>query len=561
MFKRFCPAPSDRARAIRRPPGWTALSACLALSLVAGGRGAAQTPADQVWDEVFAGSELEDYLRAMQVAGVVAPHPLSIRSLSFAELERLVPRDSDHPWAERYSLAPAGGRGLQLDWVAPSARATYNSAIPYGFNDGAAWAGRGLTTELRAGVALRYGPLSARIAPTFFRAENDAFDLAADPRGEVSFPHPLFAATIDLPQRFGSGAYQRLDPGQSGVRLDLAGLAAGVSTANQVWGPATDHPIILGNHAAGFPHLFVGTTHPVDLWVGRVHGRMIWGELTQSDYSTVTHPDSVRRLASGGVATFSPRGVPGLEIGATRFFHTPWTREISADLLLKPLDGFLKKNLADRDTVGDDTKQDFDNQLASVFARWVFPGSGFEVYGEYGRDDHNWNKRDLVLVPDHMSAYLLGFSRVWERSAEQWVVLRGELLNSRRSHLHRVRDQAPFGVHAWTRQGHTQRGQMLGSAAEFGGAGSVLALERYNRRGRLGVSWDRWQRGDNVAYFLRRTVDPNGLDVVHALGVDGRLFAGRWDLEFATRGVYELNRDFTSDVFNLNLVLGLRARL
>ena len=512
--------------------------------------------------EIFAGSDMEDYLRVLQVAGEVAPHPWSIRSFSFGELDRILPADSSHPWAARYDLQRDSLKGVWMQWVNPSARAVYNSAIPFGANDGPVWAGRGLTTAVQAGFALRYGPLSLVAAPTIFRAENASFALAPTGRsGKLEYADALFWRTIDLPQRFGNQPYLRLDPGQSTLRVDLAGVALGASTANQLWGPGADHPIVLGNNAGGFPHVFLGTSRPLDLWIGRAHGRFVWGDLSQSSFSSVEHPDSVRRFASGAVAVFTPRGAPGLELGVSRFFHTPYSGKIQREFLTRPLEGLLKKNLADRDTVGDDTKQDFDNQLASVFGRWVFPESGFEVFGEYGRDDHNWNKRDLILLPDHMSAYLLGFSKVWERSPAEWVVLRGEVLNARRSHIHRVRDQAPFGVHAWTRQGHTYRGQMLGSAAEMGGAASVLAADHYSTRGRLTLSWDRWQRGDNVSYFLHRTIDPKGLDIVHALGLNALLFAGRWDLEAGLRGVYEFNRNFTDDVFNLNVVAGLRAAL
>ena len=49
--------------------------------------------------EVFAGGELETYLRDLQLIGAVPLYPWSIRSFSPGELDRLFPVDSiSHPW-------------------------------------------------------------------------------------------------------------------------------------------------------------------------------------------------------------------------------------------------------------------------------------------------------------------------------------------------------------------------------------------------------------------------------------------------------------------------------
>ncbi len=211
--------------------------------------------------EIFAGGELENYLRYLQTLGEVAPYPWGVRAFSPAELDRLMPRDTLHPWADRYDLTPRAAKGISVDWVAPTASVRYNSTFPYGYNDGPIWAGRGLTLAGQAGVALRWGVLSLTVAPMAFVAQNAGFPLM--PNGEtgtLAYADGVLPDQIDLPQRFGSGAYARVDPGQSTARLDWGPLAAGVTTANQYWGPATEFPIVLGNNAAGFPQAFVGNS-------------------------------------------------------------------------------------------------------------------------------------------------------------------------------------------------------------------------------------------------------------------------------------------------------------
>jgi hypothetical protein len=535
----------------------------VALALLLAPPLAAQTPPVGGRSEVFVNSELERYLRVLQLAGTTTIYPWSIRSFSPAEIDRLAPRDDQHPWAGRYDLAPDTVGGLRLHWVAPRGKMVYNGALPYGANDGAVWAGRGLTAAVQAGFAARYGPVSMTIAPVFFHAENRTFDLMPNGQsGERVYADGRSPRNIDLPQRFGDRAYSRIDPGQSTLRLDLPLVAAGISTANQHWGPALEHPMLLGSNAPGFPHLFLGTSAPVNLWIGRAHGRLVWGRLEQSEYSPAADSLAIR-LMSGFVAVFTPRGIPGLEVGAGRFFHESWPSQgpTSANLL-KPFEGFLKSRLP-ATGLGPDSVSADDNQLASVFLRWTFPASGLEFYGEFGRNDHSWNLRDFLLEPDHNSGYMLGIHKLWRRSPSRHLALRGELLNTQRSHLIRVRHQQAFYRHGTMRQGHTHHGQILGSAAGYGGAGAIVGADYYHERGRWSFVWTRTLRQDVAGGFSRvlRERDPREPDVVHSIGGESLFFRGRYDITAGLRGVYNLNRNFDADVFSLNASLGLRVGL
>ena len=502
---------------------------------------------------VFAGSEGEEYLRSMQVAGAAPLYPWSLRGFSAPEVAALLPDSLAHPWAARF---PRGGEGAvprRLGVIPPQAELRYNSGFPYGSNDAALWAGRGVSAAVTAGVAGRYGPVSYVLAPTAVWAQNAEFPLQANGSTEP-FADGRSPASIDLPQRFGDGAYARLDPGQSTVRLDARGVALGLSTADQVWGPASRFPLVLGNNAPGFPHLFAGTSRPVSVGVGRLHARFVWGRLSQSDYSPVS-ADSSTRFMSGLVATFTPRGLPGLEVGASRFYHLPWTDDgPSLRAFLRPVEGIFKIETSDPDDLQPLTEA---NQLASLFARYVAPRSGFEVYGEYGREDHNFDLRDFVLEPDHMSAYTLGFRKVWRREAPRWVVLRGEVANTQATHLARVRHQGPYYAHHSLRQGHTNAGQLLVPAAAYGGGGATLGVDYLHPRGRWTVSWARELR----AYAAPDTAVAGTRDVMHSLGGEAVFFRRGVDLTAGVTGVYNRNRYFVSDEFNLNLAFGARIGL
>lgn len=504
--------------------------------------------------------EWERFLRAQQVLGRVPMTPWSIRGFGPDDVAILTSTATLYPWTS----APAVWRGARdRAWTAvipASVNVVINSSFPFGYNDGPVWAGKGVTGSAQFGIAAGVGPLTAVLAPIAFTSQNGSFSLAPNGmNGDFMFGDPFSPTTIDRPQRFGSGAYARLDPGESTIRLDQWGAALGISTANEFWGPARDHPLLLGNNAAGFPHIFTGTSTPVDIWIARLHARIIWGQLAQSRFTEMQNVER-RRFASGLVALIVPRGVPGLEIGGARFFHQLWpdsgpTRED----FLRPLTGLLKisRIAQSGNPLGDEP----DNQLASAFFRWAFPSAGFEVYGEIGREDHNVTLRDLAKQPDHIAGYMLGIQRVWDsRSAPPGTrsyALRAEVLNTRISANQLVRLQTPFYVHDPVRQGHTHLGQVLGSEGGFGGGAAVLALDRYDASGRMSIGWTRLMRAERPE--ANGVPDPMLADVFHTLGLDGMWFrSSRTAVTYELTAVYETNRDFRRDAFNLRAATGAR---
>jgi len=496
---------------------------------------------------VYAGSEIETYLRNLQVAGVISLYPWSARRFTAAEVDRLLPTDSTHPWAARYDWTPAP-RGASLAVVRPEVAARVNTAFAFGYNDAAVWAGRGLTFSVEGGGSARYGPVAASFVPLASWAWNIAFPLATNGQtGRLQYADGRYPQGIDSPQRFGASPYALIDAGQTSVEASKWGVAAGVSSANDYWGPASEFPVVLGNNAAGIPRIFVGSAEPVNLWIAHVHGRVFVGRLTQSEFSTAVG-DTAIRVASGAAVVVTPRWPRGLEFGATHFIHRIWAlRRPLLNELSRPFRGSYKDPL--------------ENDLASVFFRWVVPRAGLEVYGEYGTEDYRYDFREVVVEPDHNAGFTIGLRKVTLRPEGRLRVIRAEVQNLQRGTLVQSRGQAPFYVHYQLRQGHTNRGQILGSAWGYGGAAGEVAMDWYDRRGRWTVAWSRLLRGDLGDAVATTPQNPRGLDVMHTLGVERLFFRGRYDITTGLTAVYELNRDFKRDAFNLNLIVGVRADL
>jgi len=131
---------------------------------------------------------------------------------------------------------------------------------------------------------------------------------------------------------------------------------------------------------------------------------------------------------------------------------------------------------------------------------------------------------------------------------------RAEILNSRITHLALSSNQAPWYVHSTELQGHTNRGQALGSSAAYGGGSGLLALEGYDSRGRWRLSWERAQSGQP------RVPAPDMFlgDVTHSFGASVLRFGRRADADLGIAAVYEINRHFTADAFNLHTTVTIR---
>jgi hypothetical protein len=519
--------------------------------------------------EVFVGSETELYLRYLSLTdtatGVYTPS-WTLRPLSPTEVERLAPLVRKSPWARRLSGFADSTSRAEFGVLSSSASVRFNSEYPYGADDAAVWAGRGLTFAAQTGVFARIGPLSVTLMPLAFWAQNRNFQL-----GPSNLPcgcgDPINGSSVDLPQRFGAKGYGRLDPGQSSIRLDALGISAGLSTANEGWGPSNEFPYLLGNNAPGFAHVFLGSSQPFPIFIGRVHLRVIYGRLDQSEYSPVTgskfYFSSVEagrvRFASGLAASFQPRGIDGLEIGAARFTHSVWPRTgIPPSYFRKPFEALLKSHLAKN---FEQQLGATDNELATAFARWAFKGSGLEVYGEYGREDHSYDLRDLVQEPDHQRVYSLGLAKVFSRAGgpNEFSVLRLELMNFELPPLATTgRGEGGIETHSHLQQGHTNRGQLLGANVGVGAAaGSTVRWDRYSASGRWGVFWHRNLRQETADPTLTHASSPQSSDVIQALGFERLRFARHFDLTTSLVAMREFDRNFDHSLSNINAAISI----
>lgn len=455
------------------------------------------------------GGDIERYVRALSISGLAAPRPWGSRQVTRSELRAMLDSGHNvapHPWRALLEQATSGRATL-----GGSVFLSLNSGFAWGANDGALWQGRGLNAAAGASAAIQFGPLTAIASPTLIVAQNAEFPVLVA-SGRTRFADPLFPTVVDLPQRMGTRPYSIVSPGESSISLDLGPVSTGLSTASVGWGTGEAFPSILGPNAGGFAHAFVGTRSGGARipGVGTLTGRYLFGVLEQTQWSPAQGSETyqsrsepgTKRIGTGLTISFMPSVLPGLEIGASRFFHAPYLRDNRLSAWSKPFEGIFKRALP-VSVPGSDGSVDAENQLAAFYARIVFPGRGVEANVEILREDHNWDARDLAQEPENNSAVLASIRAITHRSATRLATLTLEYFDGDVRPIGQVRSQGSLYVHSPMVQGHTQRGQLLGAPIGVGAiAGQRIAWERFTPDGSLRVNLQRWRnRTVRASYF------------------------------------------------------------
>ena len=157
---------------------------------------------------------------------------------------------------------------------------------------------------------------------------------------------------------------------------------------------------------------------------------------------------------------------------------------------------------------------------------------------------------------------MVGLRKVVWRPGARLISTRIELQHAPKAVTPEGRERPPVYIHSGEpAQGHTLRGQLLGSAGALGGAAMVVALDVYHPGGRWTVELTRILRQDFGDFPRSGQANPQARDIQHAVGVEGLFFRGRYDVNVGLTGVYELNRNLRGDAFNLNAQVGIRANV
>ena len=374
-------------------------------------------------------------------------------------------------------------------------------------NDGALWAGRGISSRTSAGIAWRAGRVSVVLAPELITSSNLYFELRVPwierppiPPDRSLFQFEWYAYgpySIDMPTRFGTEPAKRLHPGNSSVALRFGDTQMGFGTENNWWGPGIYNALVLSNNASGFPHFFFRSARPLATRWGALDFRWIVGGLSESAFFDTVSTNDLRSISAGAV-TLRLNRPSGLTIGAAR---SVWgTSEGWGEIPFRWLELFhgtgRPNNRAATDSTVDPGGRE---QIYSLFARYVLPSAGLETYVEWGRTEFPSSLRDLLVSPNHTQAYTLGLQ--WQRPIHnESALLRFGAENTTVEQSVTIRDR-PVGVWYTSRrviQGYTNRGQPLGAAVVPGSSGQTIVVDYVRPNLSLGLRFGRIRYNEDV---------------------------------------------------------------
>lgn len=365
-------------------------------------------------------------------------------------------------------------RSMALKIYGPEWFNSYNTAAPYGQNDGALWQGKGYNTSLTAGVRLEAYGFEVTVKPQVAFSQNLGFEIMPGVYGsEYSY---FWAGNIDLVQRYGDSSFWTFDWGDTELRWSWNTFTIGFGFQSPWLGPAWLNPMLGSNNSGTYPKFDIGlrrtkVTLPWLGWyIGDIEGRIWCGKLSESDYFDNDSSNDYRQLTGFSIA-YSPAFLPELTFSINKISIARWDEKS-----IKYLNPFYDTNAVE-------------DQKCSFAVDLLFPAVGFEFYGELGLDDYN--SRGFAN-PFHTAIYTIGakkeISFFQKFSYFKKFNIRPEIIfewnNFEMSQDFQLQwHYMGYYSHGLIKQGYTQNGQIIGAGSGYFGNSQYLALRTYFSKG------------------------------------------------------------------------------
>lgn len=493
-------------------------------------------------------SNLEDYYRRNQLLGLVDSsvsftiRPLSLNVLRLKDTTRSSDLDEliiqSNPSDRKFIILP-------LEW-----RQKYNTHHPYGWNDGIMIPSKGYQTAISGGFYFKSGIFNIQLKPEYLFAENKLFD---------EYPANFYGN--DMPQRFGNKAYQDFSWGQSRIGIDVGPISLAVSNENLWWGPGMKNSIMMSNNSVGFKHISLNTIRPIKTLIGSFESQIVAANLENSGF---LYPDlNDKRYFTALAFNYQPKWFSGVFLGLTRSFQT-YSENLKTFSDYIPLFRPYQK-VKDRNQ--DDFGSDNNDQLTSIYIRWLLKKAHAEVYYEYGKNDNSFNLRDFFLSPQHSRAYLVGFRKLiyLNKSEKQYLDIGAEFTQLSQSIDRVLRGAGSWYIHGQILQGHTNRGEVLGAGIGPGGNLQTLNIHWNKGFNRFGLQLDRFEHQADFydANFASPINNGQWIDIGIAAVSDWSF--KQFLLNMKIQGIQSTNYQWMSgfnnspkkNVSNLNIEVGL----
>lgn len=382
---------------------------------------------------------------------------------------------------------------INLKLYGPEWYNSYNTAAPYGQNDGALWQGKGYNTSFTAGARLEAFGFELTIKPQITFSQNLEFEYIKNNYNNFNY----FTNYIDLVQRYGDSSFWQFDWGDSEIRWTWHTFTIGFGTQNAWLGPMYLNPMLGSNNASTYPKLDFGFRKtsfyiPYSNWyIGDFEARTWAGCLSESKYFDRDNSNK-HNLLVGLSFSYAPSFIPNFTVGFNRIYLTRFKlSNLYYWLYLFQLNDV--NNWAEED--------DGEDQKVSLYAHWFFEKIGFEVYGEYGFDDFSSDKK---ANPFHTGIYSIGAKQnipLPHKDLQSQIIF--ECNNFEMSQDFQLQwEYYGYYTHSKISQGYTQNGQIIGAGSGQMGNSQYLAYKLYYPKGSSLIYFHRFCPNNNYIYNM-----------------------------------------------------------
>ena len=399
-------------------------------------------------------------------------------------------------------------QGLILKLYNPDFYNSYNSAAPYGQNDGALWQGKGYNMALTGGARLEGYGFEVTFKPQISCTLNQSFEYIQPAysnegiyEGKAGVFGDYSLGSLDAPQRFGNKPIFTFDWGDSEIRWSWNTFTMGFGTQNIWLGPAQINPIMHSNTAAGYPHFDFGFRKQKiqikDVDLGDLEFRYWIGKTSESDYfdNDSANDDN---LFTGLSLSYELPFLDGLSVGFNRTMLSKW-KDRNSYTLFNLLVPFMTNKAG----------HDYSDQRASLFLDYNIPKGGIDLYFEWGKNDYNTHLDNVIRYPFHTQAITAGFKKTMtlNKKAEVYGQLLCEFTFIESSmDYHFFYDWGGSGndfySHGRILQGYTNKGQYIGAGIGAGGNAQTLCYKVFYNKGNTGITLSRINPDLNYSYFI-----------------------------------------------------------
>ncbi len=406
---------------------------------------------------------------------------------------------------------------VELKFLPILSTTVYNSNRPYGWGNFSMMNSTGLQSMVSPGVYGKLFFIKFQLRPEYVASQNKAYQGYGEDFSDIINRNRFRLWNYgDYPERFSKKYNSFLWWGQSYISFNAGPVALGLSTENIWWGPGQFNSLIFTNNARGMKHLYLKTSRPTNIFIGKLQAEIIVGRAEDSGILPSQNQQLNSKYAlpftgdwryvSGINIIFQPVILPGLFLGFSRTFQQ--YNEMVEDSFkgrLPIFEGFQKKKLFTNENSVEYDGKGQDQQVA-ISLRYFSPKANFDLYAEYGRRDHSYDWRDFILNPEHARAYLLGFTKLIKTGKKNvFYQARGEIVHQQESVNRYIRYEflntfnASWHTHYQAR-GFSNEGQAMGVGIGTGANVQILELARISGLNKFGVLFQRLENQQDFYY-------------------------------------------------------------